>query len=448
MKNNLILKKRTEGTIKAIEMNLKNVSSEELIVDLFVETNSDIALKLIKLFESTLIKASMDKKYLNKNLHNFFLETSLFLKKNNLYEEFIDFAYFIYSNLSNKNINIFVLSAFQDLLLQQFCYLVPSEKVVCGIDTKGNLLTINELFPCLDYAFYDLEKKEIKSQMDIINAFRKYGYDASNIDNINYMIYNEMIITNMTILMSKFINENTIDIIPEKYFFPSSRFEYIREWKNTEFYRELLKRRKYVLPSDGVLGIYKNAGCIYSIFFKELFLDDQIYLLYKVENLLEEGFYGIYDTKTDFFYSIFKDSTGEGYNKVIENFVLESYCHLTTDIEIDRKRNMALKVVDNIEDDIFYYPEQPMVEFSFFEKRDGVKGRGVGIGRKKFDKTKYKEESININPFIRKLPEGMSASKEAIERARELGYELLEGETFVRGFTRRNYILKNNFSQN
>ena len=246
----------------------------------------------------------------------------------------------------------------------------------------------------------------------------------------------------MTFVMSNFINEGTLDILPKSYYMPSYGITVLRKWKNTDFYRQLLKKRRYVLPQEGVIGKYHNAGDIFSILFKEVFIDDRIYLLYQICNLFGNGFYGVYDTKTDFFYSVYKDTTGEAvYHRFIENFILENYCHLTTDMEIDRKRNMGLKVVDNIDAIDFNYPNQPVVQFVYNEKAE-FEEKKIGKKNREFDKKKYKEETIQISPYIRKLPEGMEASDEAKKRARELGYELREGETFVRSFERKNFVLK------
>ena len=54
----------------------------------------------------------------------------------------------------------------------------------------------------------------------------------------------------------------------------------------------------------------------------------------------------------------------------------------------------------------------------------------------------YQEELIDINYFIRKLPEGATASDEARELAQKYGFELSDGETFVRKFKKTIYKKK------
>lgn len=435
-----IYKERTKGTIYEIINRLSSIDSTELVTELFVITDNNIALKMIKRFEAVLIKAKLKPQYLHNNLHKFYIKTNKYLKNNNLYKEFTKFSYFIYSNLSNKNINTNVLSAYQNLVLQQLCYIAPPGKIIYGITKNGIPMIMDEVYPAIDYVFYDLEKKKNVSKEDLLEGLKKYGYNVSSYREFEQMMYDEMVITNMVLAMCSFINEGTLDIVPEKFFLPSQGITVVREWKSTDYYRSLLKKRKYILPVNGVKGVYKNAGSIHNIFFKELFMDNQVYLLYKINNSYNEGIYGVYDTKNDFFYSIYRDSNREDYHNFIENFVLESYCHLTTDIEIDRKRNMGLKIVDNIEEVDFHYPNQPVVEFLYPEETTHKEFKDKAF--RKYDKRKYKQQTIAINPFIRKLPAGAKASDEAIERAKAFGYKLAEDETFVRPFTRKSFVLK------
>ena len=436
-----IQRKRTEGTVFAVNSKIKGIPTEELITDLFLYTEDKIAMELVKRFESVLVKASMDSNFLKNNLHDFYIDNAKFLKENKLYKKFAEFTYFIYSNHSSGKSHSGAFSAYQDLLLQQFCYLAPPGKMVYGVTNSDELMMTDEVYPFLDYPVHEINDRNIKGINEIEKTFKKYGYSLETIENWKEIISNERLLTNMVFEMANFINEETFDIFPEKLFMPSRGVSRMREWKNTETYKSMLKKRKYILPPDGVLGIYRNTGKIYSIFFKELFMDSQVYLLYRIENNEEEGLYGIYDIKNDFFYSIYKDSTGESlFHNFIENFILESYCHLTTDIEIDRKRNMALKVVEDINNVDFCYPNQPVVQFMYKEK-----GKTADTKEKKYrnyDKSRYKEMKVTVNPYIRRLPQGAVASQEAIDMAREYGYELSEGETFVRPFSRRTFVLK------
>lgn len=437
-----VLKIRTMSTVNVILSQILRISSEELISDLFVYTENEIVMTLIKRFESILIKASIKPTFLKNNLHNFYVENANFLKENNLYQEFADFSYFIYSNLEHDNIRFQTLLAYKSLLLQQFCYLAPPGKIIYGVTSNGEPMITDEKYPFLDYPLYEIENKRNKSIELLMETYKKYGYSIMSMEELDRITADDRLITNMTLEMCGFIDENTKDIFPLNLYNPSFGIKTLRIWKNTHFYKNLLKRRRYNLPSDGVLGFYKNAGDIKSIFLKELFKDNQIYLLYQINVKNDEGLFGVYDTKNDFFYSAYRDSTGEAiYHNFIENFILENYCHLTTDIDIDKKRNMALKVVDNIEKGTFYYPNQPIVQFVYKDNKTKTSYKKEKKFRN-YDKKKYKEETITINPYIRKLPIGASVSSDAIQRAKEFGYELSEGETFVRPFSRKTFKLK------
>lgn len=100
---------------------------------------------------------------------------------------------------------------------------------------------------------------------------------------------------------------------------------------------------------------------------------------------------------------------------------------LACDYEIDRKRNFALKQTDmNKLENEFYYPEQPLVCYSY--KKAGSKS---GSKRYKYVKEEYMEELRTRSGYVRKLPEGQHASAEAVQAAKELGFNLPEGRTFV-----------------
>ena len=191
------------------------------------------------------------------------------------------------------------------------------------------------------------------------------------------------------------------------------------------------------------MGIYRNSGDYSKVFFKEVFSDDKIYLLYKVLNDKDEGFCGFFDTKSQLFYSVFRDTSGENnFHSSVENFILENYYHLTCNVEIDRKRNFALLVVDDISDgNLFYYKEQPVVQYFYENNSIALESKK----RKPYLKGNHVEldvVDIVISPYIRKLPLGATASEEAIAYAKEMGYSLAPNETFVRPFKRKSYQLK------
>ena len=58
------------------------------------------------------------------------------------------------------------------------------------------------------------------------------------------------------------------------------------------------------------------------------------------------------------------------------------------------------------------------------------------------DYDNYQEKSISIAGYIRKLPAGQKASDKKKELAALLGLELNDDETYVEGFVRTSWVLK------
>ena len=435
-----VQERRTIGTVMSLELFLRDANVDELISDIFISAETTEAKELIKRFEYILIKGAMNFDFLYKNLHKFFKETANIIKEKNLYKEFAEFSYLVYKSLSIKGSDIRSLSAYQNLLLQQFTYLTPPHKVLYGITVTGELMLTNELYPKLDYPVHEIEDKKITSREAIEKIFKSYGFDKEYIINIDRFSMEERVLVNMMTEMVPFIDEETSDIFPERLYRATKGLIPLRKWKSTDYYKEALRKRKYILPPDGVLALYRNAEDIKSVFFKEVFRDDGVFLLYRINNRRDEGLYGVYDLKDEFFYSVYRDSSAVELHYFIENFILETYCHLTTDIIIDRKRNQALKVVDNINENHYPRPDEIFVEFLYKEKIKGEEKTEKQF--RKYSKEKYKKETIDVNPYIRKLPAGAVASEEAINRAKAFGYELEEGETFIRAFKRSAYKLK------
>lgn len=84
----------------------------------------------------------------------------------------------------------------------------------------------------------------------------------------------------------------------------------------------------------------------------------------------------------------------------------------------------------------YYQDERVKVRFEYKKQ---TKSKNDETEFRYFDKSNYQEIEVHINPFIRKLPVGAVASDEARAFARELGYKLKPGETFVRPHSRRTY---------
>lgn len=442
MNSNRIRELRTQATAEIILSKIKNIDTDSLLGDIFVWTENGVAQKMIKLYEAQLILARLKSKEFASGLHNFYQKTAKFIIENNLKKEFVSFVYFIYSNLSQKektsNISLY---CYLDIIMQQFNYFAEHPNIVYGLDTQNNWLIRKEPFPYIDTLFYDLPEEDRFIPEKLFKVFRKYGYDVNLLIDIESLQANDQLITNILLIMSNFINEHTLDIIPEEFYPVAHGFNVPRRVNPTKIYKEILRKKYYFLPNKGVKGIYYNSLEIAEIYFQEIFTENRIILLYKVTDKNGRGFSGFYDNKLELFFSPWSDTDrGKRFYNEIENFVLESYCYLTTNIEEKESElnlQKRLHVIKNNETEIS--TSLPKVKFMYRKEQSEKSGSSKDAYRV-FDKKKYKEVKMAFGARPRKLPAGAQASDEAIALARQYNYVIRPGETFVRPFERRIYI--------
>ena len=110
---------------------------------------------------------------------------------------------------------------------------------------------------------------------------------------------------------------------------------------------------------------------------------------------------------------------------------------LTCDYQIDKKKNFAIRQADHLENE-FHYPYQPLVTYTYQQKRDPSQ-KDLKKSNRKYIKEDYQEEVRIRSGYIRRLPENQRASDEAISYAASLGLDLPAGKTFVRSHEFRIY---------
>jgi hypothetical protein len=425
-----VMEFRLDGTITSIGARTRYIPIDKLISDLFVMTDDKLASKMIKMFEKQLLLSKIDFKRFSEGLNNFYTETAEYIKENNLYKQYFDFCYFIYNELTRKEASLQAVIAYQDLLIQQYDYLSPLQTLIYGMSSGGELYLTSEPHPYLEYPLLevghkkDWVKKAKKSSNKIFGIYKRYGYNIRNYEELFIYFKDDQLLTNNIFRMAPFIDESTKDIFSSNFYLPSRGLDSItRIFKDTQFYYEELKNRANALPPGGVIGKYRNIGAgIKQVLYKEKIMYENMtpVLLFKVT--FDDGTEcsGFYDVKECQFYSPLFDYP------ILENFILENYWHLTCDVEIKYKRAHALHIIGK---DKAMYPDQPAVEF-ITPTVDREYNR-TGETRR-FNREDYLQVMKNIKEFKRKLPEGMKASEEAKRLAREMGYILKEGETFVR----------------
>lgn len=437
-----LIKIRTGGTISMILKDLEDLDLASLLADIFVHTDNDLAKELIRRYETQIILAYENPDKFADGLHRFFVDTSNYIKENNLYREFMSFYYFTFSTFAvrgtlaqNKSVYVYY-----DLLSQQTQYFTPQlSKIMAGINPKGKPLLINDVFPYVDVPRILINRVKNKTFLDDIRLHKMYGYNISSPKDVIRISSNDQLITNSVMVMASFITEETRHIIPKDFYMPTDGIEIPTHTVPTNTYKELLKEKRYFLPKNGVKAIYKNVRDIQEIYFQEIFWENRIILLYKVTAKNGKEFYGFYDNRLQLFYSPFSELSIHKYEQRLENLILETYSYLTTNIEDDVSLDKRINIVDNfdIED-----RKTLFAKFEYEEVQEVTKNSALEKRYKAFRKKDYEQEVKYIHPFKRKLPEGAKASEEAIQMAKEYGYILFEGETFVRPFDKKIYSKK------
>jgi hypothetical protein len=446
----LLLKRTINSAFYILEC-LANISFEELELAIYMKVQDKELLQFMKLYEYQLEEAKLHREKFINGLHAFYMKTAFLIIENNP-RNYFDFLDFVMRKSREKREYNKAFNGYMSLLLEQYMYIGylkgQKEKICCGITTDNELMFVDDIFPYSDCASYDMEKelynaftnKGDLNFKEVIEAYKKYGYTIKSLTDVEGLDAKSRLYTNNVFILSSYINEFTKQILPTteyKHIEP----KYPRKWASTEVYTDILMcKRKYVLPSEGVIAEYFNTGCIEKILFQEIYKNNKIILLYKVFDKLNGEYSGYFDTKTGDFFSVYEETNMEEYHEQLKNFILENYYYLTCDLSIEGKKLSVLKLVDDIKHIDSYYGKQPVVCYLYKKKDSKVSEHHTGL--RHYDRDNYKAEKIAINGFIRRLPLGWTASDEAKQLALQLGYELSENETFVRPFEKN--VLKIN----
>jgi len=442
-----LIASRTKHSARAVKESLENTDIDSVINELFITSKDELFSDLLKQYEKQIILAKLDFVKFEKGLHDFFNKTSEYIIENKLVEKFFEFSYFIYTSFFDKESKEAVLIAYLDLLIEQASYLGDHDKLIYGVNADGQPMFTGEIYPSIDVAMNEFEKHmSDKNSINIFKKiFKKYGYTFESFGEFEAYSRNEQLLTNMVFQCAYFIDDTTKDMFPFPYFLPATEMLRLpREWKTTDFYTSQLDNRTNLLPPSGVVATYINAKDIIEVTFKEKITENRIILLFKIKMFNGKYTLGFYDHKYKFCWTLWRESNSKAFiHDKVENFILENYCHLVTEMEIDRKKNLAIKEVDDIyKPNIFHFEYQVLVRY---EQAIGAYiNKNIECPKRRlFNKEDYKSELRQFSHLIRKLPFGYMPSDEAIKRAKELGYELGSGETFVRPFV-KNIHKKNN----
>lgn len=419
-----VKKNNSKCVAKTVLDNIENISEEEIINGLFYNTDNEVIRELVSGFEKLMLIAKMNPGKFTPEMLKFFKKTQKYIKDNNAYREYSKFAYDMHLMMKTKNVNVDIMSLYLSLLMECRTYLENDGKTICGVTKSGNPIEIDEMYYKIEYGLIEYmemlkKNKKAKYSFDSLRKyFRKYGYEIKTNEEYVRKGFDQQLATNMLFDMTYLIDEDYLDIVPQPCYLASGGFnQKIRKKYSVLVYMEMLKRRTTMLPLDGVnvKVLFKDTP-VKEVLIKEKFVENRFIMLYKAKMYDDTYISGFYDIENEFFENIWSDTKnlkGDIFSSEIENFIMEIYATLTTDMEIDNK------------DDF---------EFVINKKKGSSDNQGDSV--RLFDKNNYYQTETTVRPYKRKLPAGAKASEEAKLQAQRFGYVLRDDETFVSEFTK------------
>ena len=242
--------------------------------------------------------------------------------------------------------------------------------------------------------------------------------------------------SNTVLSMTPYMNEYTVDVLPRAGFKPDilSYLDRIPVPTGDPDFREMLKHRRRTLPANGVKVHFDNSLLYRDMLLKEVYHEDAVICLFRIE--AEPGeISGFYNTQTGQFSSPFHMNVENKFHfgMSVERLFLWAYSAFSTDEMLPTTESYRKNLLD------------PYAEVSFTsipgKLRVPTNCRHI---RSIAGKEGYESTMKHINGYIRKLPEGQTASEKAVAIAESLGYSLAPDETYVCPFERASWITRIN----
>lgn len=410
-----------EGTIDRI----KPYSAEEIILASYVHTENENAKLLLQYYERMVILAKVNPDRYRRERDDLLVELTKFIHDQKLYREWVDFIYFLNMHMAENRIQ----DAYKSEVMETWNYLTNYENVnIFGLTTDNQLLICDEVYGDWDIALHKIQKLYRSKKITMEQMLHMYAKEDQK-SGLFMIERHENLIDISIFEMIPFINERTQDIMPVKWMEMAllQNLQLPRVWKNTDFYKEQLQSRKYKIDRKGCKAFFRNAGNIKEILFMEHVREKSVVMLFRMTTT-KGSFMGFYHIGDDYFFSPYRGSDNRQVHEHLENFVLEVYTEIVCGLEKDRKRIYALQEADDIDNIENFKSTHVYVEFGVFDKKydtDDLVGK-----RRKGTKQKAHERGL----AFRKLRVGQQASDEAYELAKEYGYIIPEGRTFVRPY--------------
>lgn len=445
-----ILMERTFGSAVAVLAMIDNITWEKLTFEMYYICNDLKFKQYIRLYDSQLELAALDQEKFIFGLHKFYNGISRELKEENKYYEFAQFVGAVMQLQFEKKqrLNENIVDAYLSLILQTLEYLRPDkfnlDVYPYGVSTTGEILVgpyplAYSDMPVIEYEKIIASGKNIGGHNEHIylikSLYAKYGITINDAGDLDIIQQTQMIHCNTATSMFPFINEYTFDIASTTAF--DSGLVPLKNMicmvTDIEPLKEKLKHRNRTLPSNGVrFEVVDPTGEIQGILFKEMVYNETVHMLYKLD-ILGSSLSGYYNTATGFLYNITKGANVSEPYKNLSNFVLTLYAtQVLSDIKLDDVTKWFIQGESFLNIKAFGKAGKPKDVYHFSPASSG----------KVRDSEHYDKEERQINVIIRSLPEGQQASEEAKQLAEQFGYELEEGQTFVRPFIKQVFVRK------
>lgn len=445
-----ILMDRTFHSATSTLALIDGITWEKLTFDMYYICNDIDFKRYVRLYDSQLELAGIDPDKFVFGLHKFYNDIARELKKENKYYEFAQFlgAVMQLQFEKKKKLDRNIVDAYISLILQTLEYLRKDKfdlnTYPYGVSTDGEILVGPYPLAYSDLPVMEYEKivesgKKIGGRNEhfklIQSLYAKYGIIINEPDDLDVVQQTQMIHCNTTTSMFPFINEFTFDIATTTAFDSSNvPFDGVACMvADIEPLIEKLRHRNRTLPSNGVkIEIADPVGDIQGLLLKEIVYNDTVHMLYRLD-MFGSSLSGYYNTNTGFLYSITKDALiPEPYQK-LSVFVLALYAsQVLNTIKLDELNKWFIRETGFIEMKAFGRSGKVQDTYHLSPANSGAIR----------DLEHYNKEERQINVIIRNLPEGRQASEEAKELAAQYGYELGEGQTFVRPFIKQVFVRK------
>lgn len=467
--------RRTLGTAMAVLDELNGIPFSSMSASLYFLCQDLDTKEFTRLYESQLELALANQDMFVKNLYKFLNDMSRFIKKNNLYQEFFEFICLCEKVRYSRGFDIVrvrVLNAYQSLLLQTMEFMRPNKYdfnvVICGLTTDGELMTLKDFAPNIDSFVHRVEefvlnaqktaKTKEETEQFIQKTFSEAGFpEVASIEDMELLMNVDRLFTNHHATLSCFIDEYSYDILPKNenpYDGKITTFTVLHTKLTDQMLEELttrlMTRRARMLPANGMRFKFPcptapDGVAVKTLLLREVYHDDHIVMLYKLMTMSGE-LCGYLDTSDGYFFSVLHadlDTDNQPY-ELLKKFI--SYCY---GCAVDREGAKMLE----------HFPEMFQIgvdeRFPFLpvsaemwvrggkpRRTDGKEPEHRGTTGPRAGNDAYYGKETPIQGFIRKVGEGRTPSREAVERAEALGFSLAPDETYVQPFIKRVLRLK------